>query len=291
MRSCFILFVALLLSCCATAQTIGKITKYFDKDWATVSNSTQAAYYRTEEPGTGKNIIVRDYFISGQLQMIAECNGTSPSLSFNGKCLKYYADGTLESEEYYIGNVKTGRHKSFYEGGQLKTEVLYRTVPLKALYVHYYSSNGDEALTHGNGVIRVDSKDDLDRFEEIKDSVLYAMFEVNTTTHDTAYFATDKPAEYRGGLSALARDVKATLNYPKSARRAGIEGTVFVSFIVDQEGDIREAKVVKSVSPDCDAEALSVMRTLKRWIPGESHGRPVKTRFVLPIRFKFPGRG
>jgi protein TonB len=275
----------LLISFCASAQTNEKITTYFNADWKEIAGSNGAAFYRTVEK-QGSLILVRDYFISGKIQMFAECSATSPSLKYHGKCLKYYEDGVLESEAYYDDNISVGRHKSYYPGGRLKSEMFYRAAPLKTLYVHHYSEAGDELLSNGAGTIQVRSASDFDSFEEIKDSILYSLFDVNKVTHDTIYYATDKPAEYPGGLPALARDVKATLNYPKSARKARIEGTVYVSFIISKAGDVTEAKVIKSVSPDCDAEALSVLWTLKRWIPGESHGKPAKCRFVLPIKFR-----
>lgn len=290
MKPCTIFFATLLLSFCATAQTQGKITKYFDKDWAVAVDRKLAAYYRTEEPAAKNLILVRDYFISGKLQMIAECSSTSPSLKFEGKCLRYYEDGTLQSEEYYEDNVSVGRHKFFYPGGQMRKEVRYRVAPLPALYVHYYSETGEDVLPNGNGTILLKSDGNVKQFEEIRDSVMYAMFDVNTVTNDTVYFATDKPAEYPGGLSALSRDIGAALVYPKSARRAGIQGTVFVSFIIDKVGNVTESNVIKHVSDDCDAAALTAVAALKRWIPGESRGKAAKTRFVLPIRFKFPGR-
>ena len=290
MRTCLIFFAALLASFCATAQSQEKITEYFDKDWLVTTDPNAAAFYRTIEHSNlpyanGKLIIVRDYYVSGKIQMVAECSSISPSLKYQGKCLKYYEDGKLQSEAYYDNNFNIGRHKSFYPGGHLESEVLYRPAPLKTLYVHQYSEAGDELLSNGRGTIPLKSEKDIDQFIEIRDSVMHAMYEVNRITRDTVYYA-DKPAVYPGGLTALARDVRATLNYPKSARKARIEGTVHISFIIATTGDITEAEVIKSVSPECDAEALSVLRGLKRWIPGESFGKPAKTRFVLPIKFK-----
>ena len=76
------------------------------------------------------------------------------------------------------------------------------------------------------------------------------------------------------------------LKYPKKAQRMGIEGKVFVQFIIDEFGNITELKVIRGIGSGCDEEALRVMRLLPSWIPGKQRGKPVKVRMVLPLTFK-----
>ncbi len=80
------------------------------------------------------------------------------------------------------------------------------------------------------------------------------------------------------------------IRYPAVARDNGIEGTVVVSFVVDREGNIQDAQVVRDIGGGCGAEALRVVNMMnglpQRWIPGKQRGRPVKVLFNLPVKFK-----
>ena len=76
------------------------------------------------------------------------------------------------------------------------------------------------------------------------------------------------------------------IKYPKAAANQGIEGTAVVRFIVDKSGKIIKPEVVKSVSPDCDAEVLRVIAAMPDWIPGIQRGKAVSVYFNLPVKFK-----
>ena len=78
-------------------------------------------------------------------------------------------------------------------------------------------------------------------------------------------------------------------NYPEPARQRGIEGAVFVSFIVERDGSITSVNVVKGLSPECDASALQVVEQMPKWIPGKHSGEIVRSRFVIPIKYKLAG--
>jgi protein TonB len=91
----------------------------------------------------------------------------------------------------------------------------------------------------------------------------------------------DDPPQLIGGLEGLAQQVQ----YPEAAKAAGTEGTVVVQFVVSERGDVVDEEVVRSVSPELDAEALRVVRQA-RFEPGTHHGEPVKVQFALPIQFR-----
>jgi protein TonB len=92
-------------------------------------------------------------------------------------------------------------------------------------------------------------------------------------------------AAYPGGISALMEFLRRTVAYPASARRLGIEGTVYVSLVVEKNGEITELDIIKGISPDCDAECLRVVEAFPNWEPAIQRGKPVKSRFALPIKF------
>ncbi|HKJ44605.1 MAG TPA: energy transducer TonB [Balneolales bacterium] len=84
-----------------------------------------------------------------------------------------------------------------------------------------------------------------------------------------------------GGLKALQQKI----HYPELARKAGIEGRVYVQFVVDKHGNVQNAHVVRGIGGGCDKEALRVVKQAK-FKPGMQRGRPVKVQYSLPIVFK-----
>ena len=89
-----------------------------------------------------------------------------------------------------------------------------------------------------------------------------------------------------GGMAAFYKYVGTTLRYPAQARRMGIEGKVFVQFVVDKDGTLTDVQAIKGIGAGCDEEAVRVISKAKKWSPGKQRGRPVKVRMILPITFK-----
>lgn len=98
----------------------------------------------------------------------------------------------------------------------------------------------------------------------------------------------DQP-EFPGGTAAFYQYVQKNLKYPNQARRMGIEGKVFVQFVVDKDGNITDVQSVKGIGAGCDEEAERVIKASPKWKPGKQRGNPVKVRMILPITFKLGG--
>jgi protein TonB len=107
----------------------------------------------------------------------------------------------------------------------------------------------------------------------------------------------DKPVEkvytwleemplYPGGDIELMKFFSENLVYPEIAKRAGVEGRVILSFVVDKNGNIIDVEVAKSIGAGCDEEAMRVLKIMPHWIPGKQNGNPVFTRINLPVVFK-----
>ena len=93
-------------------------------------------------------------------------------------------------------------------------------------------------------------------------------------------------SEPKLGYSHFYQFVARKMVYPKSARRQGIEGKVFVEFIVDRSGAITNVKTIRGISPECDAEAVRAIKSYPNWNPPLQRGLPVRQKIVLPITFK-----
>lgn len=96
----------------------------------------------------------------------------------------------------------------------------------------------------------------------------------------------EKPAAFPGGASALMAYISNNIHYPAKAQENGIQGKVMVSFIVEKDGSLSDIKVVRSVNDLLDAEAIRVVKGMPKWTPGMQSGKPVRTRFTLPIPFR-----
>jgi TonB family protein len=89
---------------------------------------------------------------------------------------------------------------------------------------------------------------------------------------------------YPGGEKAMMKFIHDNLNYPESAQTTGVQGTVIVKMIVDKEGKVKDAKVLKGY-PALDAEALRVINLMPAWEPGKMGGRSVSVSYVIPFKF------
>jgi TonB family protein len=89
----------------------------------------------------------------------------------------------------------------------------------------------------------------------------------------------------QGGLAEFYSQVDLNLRYPEPARKKKIQGRVFVEFVVERDGRITHAKVLHGLGYGCDEEALRLLRSSPRWLPGKMYGRPQRQQYVLPIQF------
>jgi periplasmic protein TonB len=89
-----------------------------------------------------------------------------------------------------------------------------------------------------------------------------------------------------GGINAFNQFVAETVNYPAQARRIGIQGRVFVEFVVERDGTLTNIRTIKGIGAGCDEEAERVIAKAPKWIPGKQRGRPVRQKMILPINFR-----
>ena len=99
------------------------------------------------------------------------------------------------------------------------------------------------------------------------------------------YMIVEQQPEFPGGVAAMMKFISQNMKYPSQARRMGTEGSVFVEFVVDQNGNINGAKVLKGIGAGCDEEAIRVVNKMPPWKAGKQNGKAVKVKFVLPLKF------
>jgi len=95
----------------------------------------------------------------------------------------------------------------------------------------------------------------------------------------------EKNAEFIGGQEALYEYLAKHLSYPAGAKEAGIQGIVYVTFVIIETGKVTDVKILRGIGGGCDEEAVRVVRNMPYWISGTQRGKKVKVHCNLPIRF------
>ena len=92
--------------------------------------------------------------------------------------------------------------------------------------------------------------------------------------------------EFPGGMAKLAEYLGKNIKYPQLARESGIQGRVFINFVVENDGSVTNVKVMRSLGGGCDEEAIRVVKSMPKWKPGKQRGKPVRVSYNLPVNFK-----
>lgn len=107
--------------------------------------------------------------------------------------------------------------------------------------------------------------------------------------YEPVFEVVENAPEYPGGTPALMEFLSKNVRYPEAAHKAGVQGRVVAQFIVEKNGSISNVKIVKSVNPDLDGEAIRVVSTMPVWIPGKQRGQAVRVKFTVPVMFRLSG--
>lgn len=90
---------------------------------------------------------------------------------------------------------------------------------------------------------------------------------------------------FQGGTEAMMKFISNNIQYPEKARKEGIQGRVFVNFLIEKDGSVSSAKVLRGIGGGCDEEALRVVEMMPDWTPGKQRGQAVRVSFNLPVKF------
>ena len=131
-----------------------------------------------------------------------------------------------------------------------------------------------------------------------KGDVVKVAFEANrsekeesegTPDPNKAYDVVDEMPQFPGGPYALFEFISKNIQYPKEAEDANLQGRVIVSFVVEKDGSVSNAKVVRPIDPLLDAEALRVVNSMPKWIPGKQNGEAFRVKYTIPVTFRVEG--
>ena len=121
-----------------------------------------------------------------------------------------------------------------------------------------------------------------------EETITVAPMRVDEPVHDANEVMTivEEMPEFPGGPEALYPYIGKNLKYPEQAVEEGIEGVVYLTFVVETDGKISNVNVLRGISGGCSEEAVRVVKGMPNWKPGKQNGKKVRVRYNLPIRFK-----
>ena len=104
--------------------------------------------------------------------------------------------------------------------------------------------------------------------------------------NSTVYDMVEQAPAFPGGPQAMMQFIKDNLKYPQIAKENGIQGRVILQFVVDETGKVTDPKVIRSIDPSLDLEAIRIVKAMPRWTPGMQDGKAVAVRYTIPVIFK-----
>ena len=126
---------------------------------------------------------------------------------------------------------------------------------------------------------------DVDQNEVIEEYVPVEVEEEDVQEQEIFQIVEEMPA-YPGGDQKLMEYVATNIKYPQIARETGIQGRVFVGFVVEPDGSVSNVKVLRGIGGGCDEEAMRVVKSMPKWKPGKQRGKAVRVSYQIPVFFK-----
>ena len=126
---------------------------------------------------------------------------------------------------------------------------------------------------------------DVQQTEVIEEYVAPVIEEEEVVEQEIFQIVEEMP-EYPGGDKKLLEYVAKSVKYPQIARESGIQGRVFVNFVIEPDGSVSNVKVLRGIGGGCDEEAVRVIKSMAKWKPGKQRGKAVRVTYTLPVNFK-----
>ncbi|OEK04289.1 hypothetical protein BFP71_12460 [Roseivirga misakiensis] len=284
-------------------------------------NSTAKVAYYELNAGFDRNGLIKQYYPDHSLYgEVYYFNNRS-----NGTHKKYYKNGQIKEQRGLGEGENESLITRWYQNGQKRSENIYtyqegeritrRTTSggsFVDLLINSWDSLGNQQVKDGSGIFNATifkNSNYLERGEYVdgKKVGLWTGIKVNKLDYEEnynrngelvsgksydnggavfTYNTLETPAAYPDGEKKWARFLQKNLKYPKIARRNKIEGSVVLSFVVDQTGQILDIQVMSGIGSGCDEEAMRVLKLSKKWLPAIQRGRKVKSSMMLRLDFR-----
>ncbi len=202
-----------------------------------------------------------------------------------------------EGNKFYNKGVDLFRNKKFKESiSCFNTAILYNLIDIDAYYnlgICFNKINDipNACLNWGNAFLINADKKSGDLINMYCDSTIQFKGE-KTKLSSLDYFSNEKlftvieeMPQFPGGEEKLFEYMSRNIRYPIKARETGITGRVYITFVIDRNGNVKDPKILRGIGGGCDEEALRVIRLMPPWIPGKQDGKNVSVQYNIPINF------
>ena len=135
-------------------------------------------------------------------------------------------------------------------------------------------------------LIQLNGNAQVEQSVSTEDSVVNTIKVQSKEDANLVFDFVDKMPEFPGGQVEMIKFLSKNINYPTVALEQGVQGSIYVQFVIWKDGSVREVKVLRGVGSSLDNEAIRVIKMMPNWEPGTQRGIPVNTRYTLPIKFK-----
>ena len=161
-----------------------------------------------------------------------------------------------------------------------------RRVRVRCLLSLNYTANTPVEETGSDMEFSNDRADNATSTDEVIPVAVAEKTESRPADDNVSYNMVEQKPSFPGGESAMFRWISENMTYPATAAENGVQGKVLVSFIVEKDGSISTIKILRSVSPELDAEARRIVSKMPKWSPGRINGKPVRVTYCLPLSFR-----
>lgn len=300
---------------------------FFKKNGERVFSKDSMDYIRVVNgPLEGSKLYnATEYYRSGKPKIAGQSSGINPVI-WEGVNTAYWPNGNIRSTSTFKHNKIIGDRSEFFSNGKLHTIMTYDSVETNKADTSLHpsvpyiktcnDSTGKALLVNGNGYfIDYDSNSSKISLEgNVKDGKKVGEWKgsyekesltfietyddngnlISGTSIDSegtySYKKQSVSAQYKGGIKEFYNYLARTIRYPSKARENNTRGKVILSFIVNKSGKVEDIKVLQTVSPEIDKEAIRVVGLSSNWQPGIAFGRAVKQLYTLPISFNLMGQ-
>lgn len=135
-------------------------------------------------------------------------------------------------------------------------------------------------------IVETEIKTTEDTGQKIEVKYVPQVVEEEEPVEEEIFDVVEEMPEFPGGMAALMQYLGKNIKYPTIAQETGIQGRVIVQFVVNRDGSIVDAKVVRSVDPYLDKEAIRVISSMPKWKPGKQRNKAVRVKYTLPVMFR-----
>lgn len=281
---------------------------YMDSMWVP-SSAENYKYTRLIEEyySDKKSYTYKDYYKSGKIKFIA-ITSDRDIMKIEGQAVSYYENGNKKYTVNYVDSKKDGKEFNWYENGNIKSEIDYSQDkegkveskinnfwnPEKERIVadgngNYYnkSESNEEAGQIKNGVQEgtwtgKDFKRKTSFVEIYKNGKLISGITTDSLNTKYSYSIKYLQPSPKNGINSFYSYIGKSMQIPRDARNK-VSGKIYMTFIVDEEGNLVEPTVIKGVGYGIDENAIQLIKEAKKWNPGKNRGIPVRALYKLPI--------